>query len=425
LAQVEESGIVQWPVTPQQGLMLDFIGARADDHYLNVEGFRLSGPLDLDALRRAVSSVVQRHDVLRCRFPRGRRVYEVLPMSAALFGEILRIERGFAGVDAAVAAGTRWVGRPVVLDEQPPLRVWIGRTDAGEAVILLGGHYLVFDAWSFTVLYDDLAVEYRSRLGEHVERPRPAQYADVHGAAQDADPIDWPELFDRPYAKVRELDRLATTPTGPASSLHRTWSGDDDAVSAAARSFRVTPYVLGAAAMLRALSETLGDPQVIAGSAAVGRATVASANAIGFFATTVFFGADLDDVDGLPGLVRSVDQQLRRWHELPRTQWQPMLSRHRGEDLHPAKFAFLPAGFARPLLTLDGVSVERLPPPPPRLARRPLDLVVAYGGGTVAARLTYRSDAVSRDTAETLVDRFAAGLAEICAAAPLATVVGR
>jgi hypothetical protein len=186
----------------------------------------------------------------------------------------------------------------------------------------------------------------------------------------------------------------------------------------AAKEYRVTPYVLGTAAMLLALSDLLDDPQVLVGSAYAGRASAGSARVIGYLATTIFAGADLVAVGGVDRLVAHVNGQLRRWYRGPRVQWQPLLERYGAADAYAVKFALLPGDFARPALSLDGVSVERLAPPADRLARRPLNLLAAYDDESVTVHLMYRTDVVDRGAAEGLLDRFVARFEEICGTEP-------
>jgi hypothetical protein len=166
--------------------------------------------------------------------------------------------------------------------------------------------------------------------------------------------------------------------------------------------------------MLLALSDLLDDPQVLVGSAYAGRVSAGSARVIGYLATTIFAGADLAALGGVDELVTHVNEQLRRWYRAPRVQWQPLLEHYGAADAYAAKFTMLPGDFARPGLSLDGVSVERLAPPADRSARRPLDLLAAYDDETVTAHLTYRTDVVDRAAAEGLLDRFVTRLEEIC-----------
>ena len=407
-----QSPFVERALSVQQRAMLDFIGTRTDSHYLNVEMFLVLGPLDLTALRQSLSAAMGRHETIRSTFPPDGDVYRVLPASDEVVDVVWRVDDGVTSVDEAVAEGSRWAGAPLHLDRQPPLRFWMGRVDDATTVLVIGRHYLAFDAWAMTVFYEELATGYRSA---DVSGPT-RQYHDI---ASDAGPLDgWSDLFDQPYRKARELYRRAETPLGPCGTLRCDRRAIGTPMMVAAKAYRVTPYVLGTAAMLLALSDLLDDPQVLVGSAYAGRVSAGSARVIGYLATTIFAGADLAAVRGVDQLVAHLNEQLRRWYRSPRVQWQPLLERYGATDAYAAKFAMLPGDFARPGLSLDGVSVERLAPPADRTARRPLDLLAAYDDETVTVHLAYRTDVVDRDAAEGLLGRFVARLEEICGTGP-------
>jgi hypothetical protein len=403
-----QSSVVERPLSVQQRAMLDFIGARTDSYYLNLEVFLVSGPLNVAALRQALVAAVARHETLRSTFPRDGDVYRVRPARDELVDGVWCVDDGVTSVAEAVTEGTRWAGAPLHLDRQPPLRFWVGRVNADTTVLVIGGHYLVFDAWSLALLHEELAAGY-----SYAEVRDPArQYHDIPSGAG---PLDgWSDLFDRPFAGARELYRRARTPLGPCETLRSGRRSLATAVTVAAKEFRVTPYVLGTAAMLLALPELLDDPQVLVGSAYAGRVSAGSARVIGYLATTVFAGADLAALGGVDELIKHLDEQMRQWYRAPRVQWQPVLERYRAADAYAVKFALLPDDFARPGLSLDGVSVERLPLPADRLARRPLNLLAAYDDESVTAHLTYRTDVVDRGSAEGLLDRFLVRLEAIC-----------
>jgi hypothetical protein len=405
---VGQPSVVERPLTIQQRWMLDFIGTRTDSYYLNVEVFLVSGPLDLAALRQSLSAAVGRHETIRSTFPHDGDVYRVLPASDELVDGLWCVDDDVTSVAEAVAEGTRWAGAPMHLDREPPLRFWVGRVDDATTVLVIGRHYLAFDAWSMTLLYEELAAGY----GSADVRGPTRQYHDI---ASDAGPLDgWSDLFDRPFAGARELYRRAETPLGPCETLRCDRRSVGAPLTVAAKAYRVTPYVLGTAAMLPALSDLLDDPQVMVGSAYAGRVSAGSARVVGYLATTIFAGADLAVVEGVDQLVAHLNEQLRRWYRGPRVQWQPLLERYGAADAYAVKFALSPGDFARSGLSLDGLSVERLAPPADRLARRPLDLLAAYDDEAVTAYLTYRTDVVDREAAEGLLDRFVTRLEEIC-----------
>lgn len=403
----------EFPITSQQVAMLDFIDGRTDDYYLMVEAFHLRGPIDIAVLRDSVVSVVLRHEVLRAVFPADSALYRVLPLADDMISDLFTVSEGHTtSVPEALAAGVAHVSTAIALDEQPPFRIWVCPVDAESTVIAIGGHHLVFDAWSFMLFYEDLAAEYKRIRDSGPERPTPPQYTSARPAQ--APPLDgWSDLFDRPYKGIRELQASAATPKGAAAMLRRTWSDFGNDVAVAAKGFGVTPYVLGAAAMLSALAEMLDDKQVIMGTAYAGRASAASVNAMGYFSTTLFVGADLG---GEQDLVSGIDSILRQWHRAPRIQWEDLLDHYRARDVYPVKFSFQPTHLASPALVLDGAATERLRPSGGggMVARRPIDVLVGYDAKNINAGLVYRTDAVDEPSAVALLDNFAQQLRELC-----------
>ncbi len=132
--------------------------------------FRLTGPLDVGALRRALRAVAERHDVLRWRIrpvggvPRAECLppddvaLPVIPVAAEAVGDRL-------AADAAA---------PVRLDREPPWRVRLYELGPGEHVLGFTLHHAVFDGWSQELLCADLTAAYR---GEALP-PLPVSFAD-------------------------------------------------------------------------------------------------------------------------------------------------------------------------------------------------------------------------------------------------------
>ncbi|WP_158702413.1 condensation domain-containing protein [Kitasatospora sp. MMS16-BH015] len=408
-------------MTEQQRTMLAFIGGRRDTYYLLSEAFRLTGPVDPARLRAALGLVLSRHQVLRSVFPQeGDHCALVfdrsgLPTEAseaeAFEAETFEQEAGFPSVAAAARAGLDRATRPMELDRGPLLRVWLGRVSPTESVLVVAGHHLVVDRWGFRLLYRELAHGYRDLAGLAASAAPPQYWPPTTGP--DRGHPDRAELFGRDYRAVRALSRAASTPRGPAG-VHRKRFGGEPArlLTTAAARLSVTPYLIGLAALLGALSEVLGDPEVIVGTSFSGRTDSRSLRAMGYFSTSVFLGARLTVPPG-PALVRELERQLADWRLSPRRQWEGLLAEHRAEDLFPVKFGLEPAEAAGPGPDLDGVVVERIDEPVAEpagtapTARRPLDIDVEYDRDALWIATTYRTDAVPPALVEDLTERFA------------------
>ncbi|MCL4791720.1 MAG: non-ribosomal peptide synthetase, partial [Gammaproteobacteria bacterium] len=142
---------------------------------------RLSGPLDLDGLQRAVDAVVARHESLRTSF--ARRGTEVVQRVASeLQVPVQQLVLCDAGKEALASRLNELASASFDLQQGPLLRVHLLRLDAeaAEHALLLVMHHIVSDAWSAGVLYRDLAACYSAfRRGTVARLPElPVQYAD-------------------------------------------------------------------------------------------------------------------------------------------------------------------------------------------------------------------------------------------------------
>ncbi|WP_067179549.1 non-ribosomal peptide synthetase/MFS transporter [Microtetraspora niveoalba] len=166
-----------WRLSPVQRRMWLASEMERDSPAYNVPvALRLRGELDVDALRRAVADVVERHEVLRS-------TVEVRD------GEPYAVTGGADGIDVAVeeVAPEAVEGRiaelarvPFRLAEEYPLRATLLTAGPREHVLLLLMHHIAIDAWSEPLLLGDLAAQYRFRLGAGPALDPPeTRYSDV------------------------------------------------------------------------------------------------------------------------------------------------------------------------------------------------------------------------------------------------------
>ena len=113
---------------------------------------RLSGPLDVDLLRRGLDLVVARQDALRTVFEEhaGEPVPVLRPDARA----------GFTVVDVSGEAEARQrmeaeAEHPFDLVTGPLLRVLLLRLEAGQHYLVITLHHIVSDGWSVSVLLDE------------------------------------------------------------------------------------------------------------------------------------------------------------------------------------------------------------------------------------------------------------------------------
>ncbi len=126
---------------------------------------RLSGALDVVALERALSALVERHEALRTTFSEHEgEVFQVVrpaePVSLALLdlGEQEEPEL------EAQRLATAEVGRRFDLERGPLFRACLLQLGQGENLLVLTLHHIVGDGWSMRVLRRDLAELYSAAV---------------------------------------------------------------------------------------------------------------------------------------------------------------------------------------------------------------------------------------------------------------------
>ncbi|MEU1844746.1 amino acid adenylation domain-containing protein [Micromonospora sediminicola] len=146
-------------------------------------GLELVGPLDPAAVRTALLTVAQRHEVLRTRFVLDAgELCQVAGDTAEVPWREVDL-RGHSGdeLESAHRRLYREHGEPVFdLRADPPLRALLLRVADDRHELLLTLHHTVFDGSSMAVLLTELAAAYpAARAGRPVALPPlPVQYAD-------------------------------------------------------------------------------------------------------------------------------------------------------------------------------------------------------------------------------------------------------
>jgi len=144
---------------------------------------RLRGPLDVDALRAALSALVDRHEVFRTGIETvdGRPVPTVVPRSGL---DVPLVD--LSGVPAeqrrreAERLAEEEAAKPVDLTRPPLLRARLLRLGPEEHLLLLTAHHVALDGWSMRIVIRDLAELYSAYSAERepeLDEP-PIQYSD-------------------------------------------------------------------------------------------------------------------------------------------------------------------------------------------------------------------------------------------------------
>src|SRR5215469_10615198 len=192
--------------------------------YTFPRALELRGRLDLDALEKALNSILRRHEVLRTAFPadeEGKPWQNVLQESAVRLGitDLTRTPRARHGFEVERLT-LEFAYQPFDLGRAPLLRAHVFRVGADEHVLSIAMHHIVGDGWASAVFFRELGEFYKA----HISGQPPAlpdlrvQYADyaiwqrewMQGAALEKEIEFWrkqvegaPLLLDLPTDRAR------------------------------------------------------------------------------------------------------------------------------------------------------------------------------------------------------------------------------
>lgn len=158
------------PVDRREPLVLSFSQERMWVlHHLDPQGAAynvagatlLEGPLDVDALRRSLALVVQRHEVLRTGYPTIDGVPSVSIAASVTLPLPIIDCAGRPDPDAtALAAASALAHAPFDISAPPLIRAELYRLGSDRHLLGVCMHHLVTDAWSVGLLVADLLAFY-------------------------------------------------------------------------------------------------------------------------------------------------------------------------------------------------------------------------------------------------------------------------
>ncbi|MEV0048849.1 condensation domain-containing protein, partial [Nocardia rhamnosiphila] len=408
---------------------------------------RLSGDLDVDALRAAVADVVGRHEVLRTIYPEtdSGPVQLVLPAGEAA----PRLQVRAVAADDVVAAVSELVSTGFDVTAEVPLRVALfevsdtaGEGATGEFVLAMVVHHISGDGLSVAPLTRDLITAYAARVvGEAPGwAALPVQYADYsiwqrELLGDEADPESLAarqvEYWQSALAGVPDqLDLPADRPRPAVQSF--TGGRVEVAVDAeihaglqrVAREQNATLFMVVHSALAVLLSRLSGTDDITIGTPVAGRGEQALDDLIGMFVNTLVFRTQLDRGESFAGLLsrqRETDIAAFAHADVPFERLVEVLNPARSTARHPLfqvglSFQNLAqSSLELPGLTVSGLDVDT------EVSQFDLHLIVADGyddNGAplgVHGHLTYATDLFDRATAQAMVDRFVRLLGEIVA----------
>lgn len=270
--------------------------------------WRLKGPLNLEAIHRALNAVVERHEALRTTFfwvdgePMQRLAPHLtleLPVTDLAAD---KPETRDATLKSLCADEARW---EFDLEKGPLLRCSLFRMEAGNHVLMLNIHHIVSDGWSTEVFIRELLALYGAiYMGKPSSLPALSiQYADydqwqrerlMEGVIEKQLRYWKERLADAPPVLKLPTDRPRPVLQSFQGARHKVVFPDGllEQIKSLSRKSGATLFMTLLAAFQLLLHRYTSFEDILVGSPIAGRNRAEVENLIGFFVNTVVLRTD-------------------------------------------------------------------------------------------------------------------------------------
>ena len=395
---------------------------------------RLIGRLDVEALRRALQHIMERHEALRTTIADGAdgpvqivQPCADFPLPVIDLSSLPGDER--EGEARRLALGAAKI--PFDLAKDPLLRAQVIRLAEQEHVLLFTLHHIASDAWSVGVFYRELAALYEAFVtGQPSPLPElPIQYADFsiwQRRRMESDVLQRQLAYWRRQLEgVPPILELPSDRPRPAALSYR--GGDvslllpqslHGALGALGRSEGATIFMTLLAGFQLLLARWSGQSDVVVGAPIAGRTRVELEGLIGFFVNTLVMRTRLSGNPSFRELlarVRETALEAYTNQELPFERLVEELQPERSLNYNPVfQVLFQVENTGRGDLKLHGLEVREFG----RLgfgAKFDLTLRVQETAGGLSCACKYSEDLFSRETITHLLEQYQALLEQIVA----------
>ncbi|WP_171074144.1 non-ribosomal peptide synthetase [Nonomuraea basaltis] len=400
--------------------------------HTTVSAFRLTGPLDPDALERAFDELASRHPALRASFTSrdGEPVQVIRPDLRHAF---IRSDAAGLHGEALAARLARDAHRPFGLGSGPLVRLHLYRRAADEHVVLVTAHHIVTDFWSTMILGRELAALYAGQAGG------PPARLTTPGAGV-ADVLAWQDALLSSTAGhelerywLRQLGggapRLELTPGSPVSTSSRGQARHFRFDGALARKLKhcaategVTLHVLLLAGYQALLHRLTGQDDMVVGAPLAARTRPGFAEIVGYLMNPVMIRSRADGSLTFRHLLEQTRSQVigaLEHQDLPsallaerhaaarRGLFQTMFVFNQPAAADAAEFPAVLLGHGGVRRPFGDLLAESLPVEP-RESAFDVELSLSEIDGAVHGLLRFRSDVLDGAAAERFVERLMA-----------------
>ncbi|MGV5049107.1 non-ribosomal peptide synthase/polyketide synthase [Rhodococcus pyridinivorans] len=395
---------------------------------------RLTGALNVDALRAAIEDVVERHEPLRTIYPADADG----PMQLILPASHVELDMTPVAVrtDAVVGEISAFIGQGFDVTTSVPVRMRLFEIIDGidEFVLVFSVYHIAGDGFSMGPLARDVMVAYESRRNGEAPNwaPLAVQYVDyalwqrqVLGSEDDPDSVIAQQIGYWKDALAGLPDELSVPADRPRPSVS-TNKGDHvdfvvnadlyDRLQQVAREHEATVFMVFHAALAVTLSRLSGSDDIAIGTPIAGRGESALDDLIGMFVNTLVLRTQVEQAESFSDFlarVRAADIAAFSHADVPFERLVEVLNPERTQARHPlfqVALSFQNLGSTR--FELPGLQVEGLDFQD-TTAKFDLQFVVSELRDSAEAdstglrvAITYAMDLFDRSTIVTVAERF-------------------
>ncbi|MBI6946015.1 non-ribosomal peptide synthase/polyketide synthase [Pseudomonas koreensis] len=384
-------------------------------------GLRLGGRLDGEALQRALTQIVARHDTLRSRFVSVDDQAQVMiaPVDSGLLLQVEDLRQDPQAETTVQALLTQEAARAFDLQHDPLIRGRLLRLADEQHVLLLTVHHIVADGWSMGVLTRELMALYQAFSHGQPDPlpPLALQYGDyavwqrrwLSGDVLQRQSDYWQQTLDGAPA-------LLTLPTDRPRPAQQDFAGSsvevrlDERLSTGLKALSqrhgVTLFMTLMSAWSLLLSRLSGQSDVVIGSPVANRTRAEIEGLIGMFVNTLALRIDTSgepNVATLLARVKARTLEAQAHQDLPFEQVVEIARPARSLAHSPLFQTTLSwDSSVGPHLALGDLSLEGVAAPG-RVAKFDLTLTLAEVNGVIRGSLEYATALFDQATVERYV----------------------
>ncbi|MEH1943850.1 MAG: amino acid adenylation domain-containing protein [Nostoc sp.] len=398
--------------------------------------YRLTGVINITALEQSLNEIWQRHSILRTVFPSvdGQPRQVILKdinftLSLIDLKEIPETQREAS----AQSFANQEAQQPFDLAQGPLFRAKLLRLTATEHVLLLTMHHIVYDGWSYSIFFREMAALYAAFCADKPDRltKLPIQYVDfavwqhqyLQGEVLESQLSYWKEQLG---GSLPVLQLPTDYPPPPAQS----YQGADRflelsenlvaALKSLSQGSGVTLFMTLLAAFKVLLYRYSGQEDIIVGTPIAGRNQEETEQLIGLFLNCLATRTNLSGTPTFRQLlnrVREVTLGAYAHQDLPFEKLVEKLQPERSLSRHPL-FDVMFNFFNTPQTTLElsGLNVRDFSKLSEPESKFTMTLYVQEQGSKLSLQLVYRKALFSPERITCFLDQFKYLLEQIIAA---------